>query len=302
MHDAAAIESSAAFSQAAFGNSSFSPSARFALEAALLDLHGVFRRCEEGASSRGETLPLAKLLGSGSIESASTQEAWNAGYRCFKLKIGSAGAFDHEVASAHALRNAFPGLALRLDANASLPPAQAAPQIEALNALGPEFVEEPWSYAHCEAHLPALSFPLALDESLASPDAMARIRRSAERAKDALVLVLKPGALGLLRSLALAAEGRRLGARVVLSHLFEGPIAWGHCASLAFALQKSGAAGLAPHADLETCAALVARCKAASLSPSSSWQPEALLDWYERKRATPDPKAKASAALARESR
>jgi hypothetical protein len=63
--------------------------------------------------------------------------------------------------------------------------------------------------------------------------------------------VVKPMALGLLDSLDVALQARRMGMAVVVSHLLDGPVAWAASSSLALALGAGGPAhGLAPHAGL----------------------------------------------------
>src|SRR5690606_5811008 len=64
--------------------------------------------------------------------------------------------------------------------------------------------------------------------------------------------ILKPMALGgFSRALRWAQVAEELGARALVSHLFDGPVALDAAAALAFAVQEPGyAAGLGEHAGL----------------------------------------------------
>ncbi len=92
--------------------------------------------------------------------------------------------------------------------------------------------------------------PIAVDESLHGPHPEALLE-ALLRAKRCSVVVLKPAALGgALRCIALARLARHHGAAVVVSHLFDGPVALAAAAELALALGGSRAAGLALHGGL----------------------------------------------------
>src|SRR5690606_33379374 len=93
-----------------------------------------------------------------------------------------------------------------------------------------------------------------------APDSLGATRApDAPGALDALlaaglanVLVLKPMLLGgFLPALALAARARACGAGVVISHLFDGPVALAASAHLAVALGTTRACGLDRHSGLQ---------------------------------------------------
>lgn len=200
------------------------------------------------------------------------------GIRCVKLKVGRD--FDAELAALAAVRARHGSeIALRADANQAWTPAQARAHLQRLMAVAPEYVEEPVIApgAHL-ASLAPLPVPVALDESLAFPDTWTTPAPGAPVPNpdtpgasgvpgapdapgglDALlaaglasVLVLKPMLLGgALPAMALCARARAHGADVVVSHLFDGPVALAACAHLAVALAATRPCGLDRHNGLQ---------------------------------------------------
>lgn len=228
-----------------------SPSARFALETALLDLIGQMRgvplRWLLGAAPEPGPRPLCALA----LDLDGARAAVARGVGCLKLKIGRD--LDGELALLDALRRELgDGVQLRLDANGSLPPADAPALLRELVRFRPELVEEP------VAELDALDrspVPLALDESLQRAD-RARLARLLGRG-DVAALVLKPMALGgALRCLELARAARDAGAAAIVSHLLDGPLALRAAAELALALPAGPAVGLDAHPGLGAWPAL----------------------------------------------
>jgi L-Ala-D/L-Glu epimerase len=224
------------------------PAARFALETALLDLAAQVR-----GASVAELLtekPAARVACSVVVPPGGAGPDVPPGIATWKVKIGEPDRLDGDLA---ALRRAPPGVRLRLDVNRRWSGAEAAAYLPRLAALSPEWVEEPTSAAALlaladRAALPPV--PLALDESAVDDPAatIEAIERGLVR-----VLVLKPAVLGGLAAVAAwAARARRTGAVPVVSHLFDGPIAFAACAELALALARPGdpAAGLGPHGGL----------------------------------------------------
>jgi o-succinylbenzoate synthase len=265
-----------------------SPAARFALETALLDVMSqragwpLWRllKAMQGpipGQLLAETpapVPLNALCAQGDpgrvLDEVTAARA--RGIRCVKLKVGRD--FRAELAALEAVR-ARHGLeiSLRADANQAWPPARAREHLQRLAAVTPEYVEEPVvaPMRHL-AGLAPLPVPVALDESLAFPDTWTTPAAAATvpklDARDALdvpatldallgaglasVLVLKPMLLGgALPALALAARARAHGADVVVSHLFDGPVALAACAHLALALAATRACGLDRHNGLQ---------------------------------------------------
>jgi o-succinylbenzoate synthase len=230
------------------------PAARFALETALLDL-GAQRAgvslaalLTDGAPSA--RVPLAALtLGEPDQISAAVERGRATGISTFKLKVGARGRFDAECALLASLRARHrDAIALRLDANGAWQLTEAPNKLATLAAFAPELVEQPVAASELCA-LADAPVPIAADESVRGGDA----------AIDALLatpavtaLVLKPMALGgALRCRAIARRASARGRAVIVSHLFDGPIALAAAAELARALGGSLAAGLAPHAGLD---------------------------------------------------
>lgn len=225
------------------------PAARSALECALLDLWaraaGKPAWVLIGAPNQSAPAPrtVAALL-QGEPESAceQAQAAYARGQRCFKLKVGRPHSLPRELAAARQLRAELgPHVRLRLDANQSFSAEQARACLLQFAALNIEFIEEPCT-PYDLACVPDLPLPLALDESLvtlASTALPLRVR----------ALVLKPGLLGGVSAcIAWAEAARRIGAEVIVSHTFDGPLGLMLSAALALSIgSETFAQGLDLH-------------------------------------------------------
>lgn len=223
-----------------------SPSARFAAEAAMLDL-----------LARSRNLPLHRLFFSSSTEVARSgllqeislenrieeaHEKVSRNLQCLKIKIGIL-PIQEELRQLQALSASLgPHITLRLDANASLSPVQFQELLVGSRGLPIDVIEEPttvdnypWIYDSSKYKsrwkLDGTSLPLlAVDESLQS-HAVAHLGAS-----EVGALVLKPALLGVGGALQLAKEGVRRGKKLIVTHLFDGPIALAACCELALAL------------------------------------------------------------------
>jgi L-alanine-DL-glutamate epimerase-like enolase superfamily enzyme len=208
-------------------------------------------------------VPLTALL-SGDLPAAG-RAARERGIRTVKVKVG-VGDFSRELGALHALRRAEPGLALRLDANQAFSLADAPRVLRALAELRPELVEEPIVDGFL-GELTSAPVPIAADESLAGPWLALEpaLRTGVVRA-----VVLKPMALGgITRCLELAARAQALGAGVVVTHLWDGPVGLATAAALALALPGALASGLGRHPALAAYPALtLAGLGDAILTPS----------------------------------
>ena len=228
------------------------PTGRFAAETALLDLAGqaaevpMFEllacparpRAARAAPPRVE---LAALL-TGDVF-AEARRRVDGGYRHLKLKVGRSPA--EELAMLAELRSELgSGIRLRADANGSLPPDVAPAWLGSAGDL--EFVEEPVPLRALQGREPS-PVAIALDESL-SPGDEGGLPAALE-VGGYRYLVLKPSYHGgLIRCRRLARAARQRSVEPVVSHLFEGPVAFAAAAELALALAPCPAAGLAPHA------------------------------------------------------
>ena len=210
------------------------PAARCALEAALLELWSSALGLPAWAllsAAPPEARAVTALL-QGEPEHAldAAERAHERGLRCFKLKVGRAGALERELAALAGIRGAWGDrVDVRLDANQSFSGAQARAALPRFAAYAPEFIEEPCPPAQL-ATLGELALPLALDESLALSEPNALPSRPLR------ALILKPTLLGGISGCARwAVEARRIGAELVLSHAFEGPLGLSLSAALALA-------------------------------------------------------------------
>lgn len=229
-----------------------SPSARFALESALLDLWARQLRIPAWAllsSSDGFDVPeLSLSLWLPHARDAAVAEAHRAlarGVRAFKVKLDGRDASDPGLSILEALREKLGrDVELRADANQSLSAEQAHALGPRLAVLGVRWVEEPTTGApHAE-----LGLPVALDESLTG----ARPDFAEARAAGVKALVLKPSVLGgLSPCLDLASAAAPHGITSVVSHALEGPVAAMAQAAFALALGPGRPAdGLSPHPGL----------------------------------------------------
>ena len=227
-----------------------SPAAVFALETALVDLVCVRDQCspfdvfQRPPQQRVELN--AVLVGTSPNALAEARSLAQRGYATLKLKLGSRWEQALDTLTQLAEKGEF---RLRVDANRGLGVADLERALPRLCGLGLEFVEEPCAPALWPS-LPTERPRLALDETLVEsggaglPDLIA--------ASGARVVVLKPMALGgFSECLRLADAARSLGCEVVVTHLFDGPLALRAASVLALMVQSPGlAAGLAPHAGL----------------------------------------------------
>jgi L-alanine-DL-glutamate epimerase-like enolase superfamily enzyme len=250
--------------------------ARFALESALLDLRGrilgvpvwALLRSLLALPSSPAAVPLSALARArepGAIEDE-VRDALARGLRVVKLKIGGAPLADDLRRAEAAVRA---GAVLRLDANQAMGAEALRAASASLAALEPELLEEPVRTEEWD-RLEAGALPLAMDESLQAPGAEIRVRRAA-RAGAVAALVLKPMALGgIARCLELAEVASGAGLRLVVTHLFDGPVATAAAAELALALSEAMLpCGLDLHGRTEHWpAARIARVQVASITAS----------------------------------
>jgi len=222
-------------------------SSRFALETALLDWLGHTRQEPMhrvlGGDAERRAVPIADLVMTSepSVWPATTDELLADGATHVKLKIGAD--LDREIEALRAVRKAHPTLPLRLDANRRIPVAVLRQHAAALEALELELIEEPVAPEDWPIAL-GLPLPFALDETLRDEGLSQRLLGSGR----IVAVVLKPAVLGGLRaSLEIAERAAAHGARYLVSHTFDGPIARAATAELALVLQTELAAGLGEH-------------------------------------------------------
>ena len=236
------------------------PSARFALECAVLDL--LARRAGQSAAewlAQGRALqavPVSVLLPedeAGAIAAAAVAAAQ--GHTVLKLKVARA---DRSAAQELALLAAVRGAAdasapgavrLRLDANGEMDPASLAQRLREWAPFGIELVEEPLA-GDALLNLPTLPLPWAADESLADP-VRATALLSMPRERRPVALVLKPAIHGLVRSFDLAHSAATHALGVIVTHSLDGDLGFAAACAFAQALPQTPCpCGLAPHGGL----------------------------------------------------
>lgn len=239
------------------------PSARFALETALLDLLARRRGISvaallAGGSPSAEVPTNALLIAEPSADLADRAVALaDLGYRAIKIKLRARdeAGFDRELAALHAVRARLPlPFEIRLDPNGAWSLAVARRRLAALAPIAPRYVEQPVLPADL-VDLGRCAVPWAADESLADPAARRRLLRD----PGCAALVLKPAILGsLLLARDLALQARARGKDAVVTHLFDGPVALAAAAELSLSLPAPAlAAGLDPHDRLGDWPAIV---------------------------------------------
>lgn len=232
-----------------------SPSERFALETALVDLLGR-RRGVPARAILGGDVPVAVNGYAGAALSpsllADAREILDAGFGALKVKVGG-GSFEAERSALGRLRRELGDtFSLRLDANGAWDLATARSRVAALESLDVEFIEQPVAGADL-LRLGELAVPWAADESLLDPGVRAAFFADPEVRRGCVAVVLKPALLGgLLVTRAVAVEALRARLGVVVTHLFDGPVALAACRALARSLPMPPlACGLDPHPGLE---------------------------------------------------
>jgi o-succinylbenzoate synthase len=171
-------------------------------------------------------------------------EKAEAGYRTFKLKVGSA-PITNDVARIRAVRDAVPSGNIRIDANAAWDARRFRDLCGQIAPFGLEFVEQPLPIGeaqHARDISSEFGVPLALDEEAESGEDAQRLIE--QRLCD--VLVLKPMVVGgLIECLRLAklAEMSQIG--VVFTSVWESDVGLAATLHLAAACRGvSRAAGL----------------------------------------------------------
>jgi len=179
------------------------PGLKFALETALLDLDRQGRRLIYPSEfTRGSTgIPINGLIWMGDRTCMMEQirEKLDAGFRVLKMKVGALDP-EEEYGILAELRGEFStgDLEIRLDANGTWEPREAAEKLVRLSEYGIHSIEQPIRAGQTEA-MAALcagaAIPIALDEELielGTPHARERMIRAIRPA----YIVLKPGLLG----------------------------------------------------------------------------------------------------------
>ncbi|MFO0586259.1 MAG: enolase C-terminal domain-like protein [Polyangiaceae bacterium] len=264
-----------------------SPTARFAMETALLDLLSQRRgtdiaTCLRASSvapvsparvvSEGALIESSALIVSVTDAPALVKAGLGAvarGFRTLKVKLRATDevSLEREIEGLTALRYAAPSLALRLDPNGRWSVPDARRFLARLAAIGPVFVEQPVQPQDL-AQLGPCAVPWAADESLAEPcecgcspsagcsrddrfgDERAELQHLSA-ASGCGAFILKPAVLGFVGALACAKLAARRGLPVVVTHFMDGPVGLAAACELSLSLTPAPLpCGLDPHAGL----------------------------------------------------
>ncbi len=228
------------------------PSLACALDTAALD-----------AIARAEGVPLARLLNdqaratvpvnatvAAETSAAAADEAAaarEAGFRCVKLKVGTADSPEEERGRVAAVRGALgPDVKLRLDANGAWTVEQAVRTIRSLAEFGLEYIEQPVAPGDLRGMARVrrdAGVPIAADEDVSGVEAARRVLE----AGAADTLVIKPMVVGGLRpAMEIAAMAGHAGVSVVVTTTVDAGVGVAAALHLAAALPEEGpACGLA---------------------------------------------------------
>jgi len=222
---------------------------RCALDAATLDLAG--QAAGQPVAALLTPRPAASVAVNAVVGGGTPDEvvgyaldAVGAGYRTLKFKVGVSPAAE-EARVIAAVREACPGVAIRLDANGAWGEAAARAAIEAFAPYGVEWLEQPVPAAEVEAlgRIAAASpIRIAADESLTDPATRARV----VELDSVDVVVLKPMMLGGLRpALEVARRATAAMKAVVVTTTFDSSAGTAVALHLAAAVEASARAEVA---------------------------------------------------------
>jgi o-succinylbenzoate synthase len=195
---------------------------------------------------RCTSVPVNATVGNGSVEETVTAagKAVDHGYECFKCKVGVQ-SVDADLERLRAVRDTFPDIELRGDANGAWSRAQAARAFEKFADIDVSYVEQPLSpddidgYASlCESRV---EVGVAIDETLIETPVEQIISAHA-----ADTLILKPMVLGGIdRAFEAAAMARESGVTPVVTTTIDGAYARAGAVHVAASLPDIPACGLA---------------------------------------------------------
>jgi o-succinylbenzoate synthase len=183
------------------------PAVRFAVETALIDLlvPGPMNLFPTPFSEGEEGMEINGLVWMDGVEAMweSAVGLVERGFQTLKFKVG-AQAHEAELALLGRVREAFPGVTVRVDANgafSALAEGEALARLQALAALGVHSIEQPLragNWAAMAALCRESPLPIALDEELIGVTSR-EVRRAMLQSIRPAFLVLKPSLIGGLR-------------------------------------------------------------------------------------------------------
>ncbi len=180
------------------------------------------------------------------------EQAVRNGFREFKIKLGPKNNWERDLSFLRKLHAQWGHqVTFRLDINQAWTVQEAEEKLSRLTEFSLDWIEEPVRADQIDL-LTDSPVPLALDESLQNREEWNANIDWLRRCQVAAI-VLKPMALGgVSRCLRYAVQAQALGIKIIVTHLFDGPVAWAAAISLAMAVgSRQKAHGLAPHPVLE---------------------------------------------------
>ena len=205
------------------------PQARLCEELAQTDLAGQLAGTVSIASG-GDAVEVNHTLRAGPVAevAADATRAAEAGFSCFKLKVG----LEDDLERVHAVRRAIgPDARLRVDANGAWNAAEAVQAIRRLSAFDLEFVEQPCRTLGEMAEVrDSVEVPIAADESIGTAEDVRAA--AAEGACDVVCVKLaRSGGVEAARAALTTAQAAGMGG--VLASTLDGP--WSVAAALRLA-------------------------------------------------------------------
>ncbi|MCH8485295.1 MAG: o-succinylbenzoate synthase [Candidatus Cyclonatronum sp.] len=178
-------------------------------------------------------------LGSAVEITSKTRQAVSHGFKTIKYKV--IGEADELLSALKTIRNTFPALKLRLDANGCWHPKEAAAVLQKFEPLTIEYCEQPVQ-PDDDHHMAWLrnqtSIPLAADESARTPADVQRILSN--RLAD--VLIIKPMLCGSITNLLRISDAaRKAGTDMIFTTSLDSALARRDTAVLAAALSDNAA-------------------------------------------------------------
>jgi L-alanine-DL-glutamate epimerase-like enolase superfamily enzyme len=195
------------------------PQALAAIDLAGFDLRGRRERAPVWrllGADRADPVPVNATIGADAPGRAAAlaRQASAAGFTCVKVKVGA----GDDLARVRAVRDACPGLAIRLDANGAWTVNEAVAALAELEPLGIECCEEPvHGVEQLAAVAAAVAVPIAADETTSEAALF-------ERRVCAAVCLKISASGGIAGVIADAELARAAGYEVYLASTLDGPL------------------------------------------------------------------------------
>lgn len=173
-------------------------SLRFGLETALLDLQSGGKRMLFPDVPNGN-IPINGLVWMNEIDTMRDEAKKKVadGFDVIKFKVGALD-FEHEVALVRELRETFPEIVIRLDANGAFTPENALAKLERLAAFNIHSIEQPIKQKQWPKMAELIKnspIPIALDEELIGVNDIVEKQQLLEALKPPFI-ILKPSLHG----------------------------------------------------------------------------------------------------------